>query len=141
MGGKGIQAVASSNGNILTNRELSVLALAGRGLTNEQIGVRLSISVRTVKATLHRACVKLGAHNRTEAAIRAVRRGALNVQDIFSTDELVDLLASLPPEVLLKAAERAGGGDGHGRWPFDGMRNEDGDGSQPEKAGGVECAC
>jgi len=55
--------------------ELTVLRLAGRGLTNKQIGVDLRIRDRTVQNHLANIYAKLGAASRTEAVTRAVQRG------------------------------------------------------------------
>jgi DNA-binding NarL/FixJ family response regulator len=61
----------------LTERELEVLALAGKGFTNKAIGVQLSISDRTVQGHLARIFTKLNAASRTEAVMRAVSLGWL----------------------------------------------------------------
>ncbi len=52
----------------LTERELSVLRGAARGLSNEAIGRELWLSPYTVKSHLHRIYTKLDVANRTEAA-------------------------------------------------------------------------
>jgi DNA-binding NarL/FixJ family response regulator len=59
----------------LTQRELEVLELAARGLTNHEIAQRLTISVRTVEAHLTHIYNKLGVASRTEAVVRAIQRG------------------------------------------------------------------
>lgn len=61
----------------LTERELEILALAGKGLTNKAIGVQLSISDRTVQNHLANIFDKLQAASRTEAVMRAVSLGLL----------------------------------------------------------------
>ncbi len=61
----------------LTQRELEILTLAGRGLTNKAIGVSLSISDRTVQNHLAHIFQKLQAASRTEAVMRAVALGLL----------------------------------------------------------------
>lgn len=61
----------------LTERELEVLTLVGRGHTNKAIGVQLSISDRTVQGHLARIFAKLQAASRTEAVMRAVSLGWL----------------------------------------------------------------
>ena len=59
----------------LTERELEVLALAGRGYTNKAIGVQLGISDRTVQGHLAKTFQKLDANSRTEAVMKAVSLG------------------------------------------------------------------
>jgi NarL family two-component system response regulator LiaR len=61
----------------LTERELEVLALVGKGFTNKTIGVQLGISDRTVQGHLARIFTKLNASSRTEAVMRAVSLGWL----------------------------------------------------------------
>lgn len=61
----------------LTERELEVLALVGKGFTNKAIGVQLGISDRTVQGHLARIFNKLNASSRTEAVMRAVSSGWL----------------------------------------------------------------
>jgi DNA-binding NarL/FixJ family response regulator len=55
-------------GEPLTERELSVLRGAARGLSNKAIGSELWLSPYTVKSHLHRIYAKLDVANRTEAA-------------------------------------------------------------------------
>lgn len=52
--------------NGLTTREGQIAGLAAAGLTNPQISVRLSISVRTVECHLARVYHKLGVRSRRE---------------------------------------------------------------------------
>jgi len=91
---------------VLTQREREVLVLVGRGLTNQEIAERLFTSTSTVKICLHQACVKLKARNRAQAVIMALKRGLLDTQEVYSLDELADLLASLGPEALDMVAQR-----------------------------------
>ena len=59
----------------LTEREMEILRLVGRGLTNREVGQQLYISDRTVQAHLSNIFSKLGVGSRTEAVMYAVRRG------------------------------------------------------------------
>ena len=61
----------------LTDRELDVLLLVGKGLTNKAIGVQLGISDRTVQGHLAHIFNKLQSASRTEAVMRAVSLGWL----------------------------------------------------------------
>lgn len=61
----------------LTERELEVLALAGKGYTNKAIGVQLGISDRTVQGHLAKTYQKLEANSRTEAVMKAVAQGLI----------------------------------------------------------------
>jgi DNA-binding NarL/FixJ family response regulator len=59
----------------LTNREREVMALAGEGLSNEQIARRLVMSTATAKTHVSRAMVKLGARDRAQLVVHAYESG------------------------------------------------------------------
>ncbi|MEV4625396.1 response regulator transcription factor [Micromonospora sp. NPDC049523] len=61
----------------LSPRELDVVKLAARGLTNAEIAARLFIAVGTVKTHLGSVQMKLGARNRVEIAAWAWERRLL----------------------------------------------------------------
>lgn len=61
----------------LTPRELEVLQLLAEGLTNQQIGTRLSLSPRTVKTHVQNLLVKLDMPDRTGAVARGFRLGLI----------------------------------------------------------------
>ena len=61
----------------LTPREHDVLLLVAEGLTNKEIGGRLSITEDTVKKHVQNIIWKLRAADRTQAAIMALRLGLL----------------------------------------------------------------
>jgi DNA-binding NarL/FixJ family response regulator len=64
----------TSGGTVqLTKRETEVLALVRAGLANKQIGRRLGISERTVKAHLTSVFQQIGVVDRTQAALWAER--------------------------------------------------------------------
>ena len=58
----------------LTGREQQVLDLVAEGLANKQIGRRLGITERTVKAHLTRIYQAIGVQDRTQAALWVQRR-------------------------------------------------------------------
>ena len=57
----------------LTERELGVLEHVAEGLTNKAIAKKLEISPSTVKAHVERVLAKLGAADRTQAAVMLAR--------------------------------------------------------------------
>lgn len=90
---------------LLTESERQVLGLVARGLVNREIADTLCVSTSTVKSYLHEACKKLKARNRAQAVILAFIRGYLDLREVYSLDELADLLSSLDPEALETVAE------------------------------------
>jgi NarL family two-component system response regulator LiaR len=65
----------------LTPREMEVLKLAAKGMTNQQIGQELVISVRTVQVHLSNVFSKMGVGSRTEAVLYGLRQGWLSLED------------------------------------------------------------
>jgi NarL family two-component system response regulator LiaR len=66
----------------LHQRELEVLKLTAKGLSNKEIASALSISVRTVQAHLVNIFTKLGVKSRTEAVVHALREGWFTIDDL-----------------------------------------------------------
>ena len=66
----------------LSERELQVLRLAARGMSNKDIASELCISVRTVQGHLSAIFNKLGVGSRTEAVFQAVKRGWLSLGEL-----------------------------------------------------------
>ncbi len=65
----------------LTERELEVLQLAAKGMSNREIGRQLTISVRTVQTHLTNIFNKMGVGSRTEAVVCALRKGWITLED------------------------------------------------------------
>lgn len=65
-------------GPALSPREVEVLRLVARGLSNVEIGQHLHITEATVKTHLLRAFAKLGVNDRTAAVTTALASGALD---------------------------------------------------------------
>jgi LuxR family maltose regulon positive regulatory protein len=62
----------------LSDRELEVLALIAKGLTNPEIASRLFLALNTIKGHTRSIYGKLGVHNRTQAVARARALGLLS---------------------------------------------------------------
>jgi DNA-binding NarL/FixJ family response regulator len=65
----------------LSERELEVLLMVARGMSNQQIAQRLFLSLSTVKTHVHRIISKLEVSDRTQAAVRAIKLGLVSVQE------------------------------------------------------------
>lgn len=63
----------------LSTRELDVLELVARGMTNKDIASELFISARTVQGHLRRVFEKLGVVSRTEAVTVSLARGLISL--------------------------------------------------------------
>lgn len=67
----------SSSDHPLSPRELEVLGLAAKGLTNKEIAYRLNLSERTIQFHLRSVFNKTTTNSRTEAVALAVSQGWL----------------------------------------------------------------
>ncbi len=63
----------------LTARQLEILEAVTRGLTNAEIATMLGIRQDSVKKLVMAVCEKIGASNRTEAAVIALRKHLLKI--------------------------------------------------------------
>jgi DNA-binding NarL/FixJ family response regulator len=61
----------------LTDREIEILSLVAKGLTNRVVGINLKISDRTVQGHIARIFGKLHASSRTEAVMRGISLGLI----------------------------------------------------------------
>ena len=64
----------------LTNAEVDVLRLVADGKSNKQIADLLSVTEATVKGRVKNILSKLGAEDRTHAAMIAVKRGIIDIR-------------------------------------------------------------
>jgi len=67
---------------VLSDREVEVLQLAARGLSNQDIANELCLSLRTVQAHLGHIFNKLQVSSRTEAVVRALKEGWITLGDV-----------------------------------------------------------
>ncbi|MGH3348852.1 MAG: response regulator transcription factor [Nocardioides sp.] len=63
---------------VLTQREREVLALVGRGLSNEEIGAELFLSPATARTHVSNAMGKLGARDRAQLVVIAYETGLVS---------------------------------------------------------------
>jgi len=66
----------------LTRRELEILVLVGRGLSNRQIASCLHVSESTVKRHLANVYPKIGVRCRGEAVRKALCEGWISAEDL-----------------------------------------------------------
>ena len=74
-----MQRVRSPGGGALSAREIEVLQLAARGLSNSEIARELFVSATTAKAHLVHIYAKLGVSDRTAAVTTALERGIIRL--------------------------------------------------------------
>jgi DNA-binding CsgD family transcriptional regulator len=91
--------------SILTKTERNILILCARGLPNAEIADRLFITRGTVKTLVNRAWTKLGASNRAEAVIFALKQREITICDICSPNEVAKDLTMLGAETIERMAQ------------------------------------
>jgi DNA-binding NarL/FixJ family response regulator len=69
------RGAVGTEADVLSPREMEVLGLMARGLTNRQIAAHLWISEATVKSHVSHVLAKLGQSDRTQAIVFAMRSG------------------------------------------------------------------
>jgi DNA-binding NarL/FixJ family response regulator len=73
------QIAEHSTDDALTPAEIRVLRLIAEGNANKEIAAQLSVSEETVKGQVRNILSKLGANDRTHAAMIGVKRGIIEV--------------------------------------------------------------
>jgi NarL family two-component system response regulator LiaR len=80
--GKPSNAIMSGE---LTEREIGLLRLMTRGLTNKEIAGELGLSIRTVQGHVAQIFNKIGVSSRTEAVVRGLQKGYITLEDVPQT--------------------------------------------------------
>jgi DNA-binding NarL/FixJ family response regulator len=71
---------------VLSARELEILLLASRGLSNRQIANRIALAEATVKRHMANVNLKMGVSSRGEAARKALSEGWITIEEITEQD-------------------------------------------------------
>jgi DNA-binding NarL/FixJ family response regulator len=66
----------------ISAKEMEVLSLAARGLSNKEIGAQLGVSEATVKSYFVDLFQKLNVRSRTEAIFVSLKSGMLSLDDL-----------------------------------------------------------
>ncbi len=81
-----IKEVEEGSGGVLSVREMEILVLVARGLSNTQIASTLTVSEATVKRHLANAYPKMGVSSRGEAVRMALFEHWITIEDITKQD-------------------------------------------------------
>jgi DNA-binding NarL/FixJ family response regulator len=82
-----VEEARDGSGGVLTVREMEVLLLAARGLSNRQMASSLRLSESTVKRHLANIYPKMNVNSRGEAVRKALSEDWITIQEITEEDE------------------------------------------------------
>ena len=68
--------------DLLTERETIILKMAAKGMSNNDIAEQLHLSARTIESHLGSIFNKLGVGSRTEAVIKAMKKGWFTLEEL-----------------------------------------------------------
>jgi len=71
-----------TSSEVLSDREMEVLRLAAKGMSNMEIADSLTLSVRTVQTHLRSIFNKLGVGSRSEAIVFGLKKGWLTLEEL-----------------------------------------------------------
>jgi DNA-binding NarL/FixJ family response regulator len=80
------------SGGVLSAREMEMLLLAARGLSNRRIASRIDLSESTVKRHLSNAYEKMNVHSRGAATRKALSENWITIREVTQDEEGADLL-------------------------------------------------
>jgi DNA-binding NarL/FixJ family response regulator len=75
------QQVKKEPVKLIGDRELEVLQLASKSLSNQEIADKMGLSLHTVEAHMRHIFTKLKVGSRTEAILLAIRQGWITIED------------------------------------------------------------
>ena len=78
----GVAPALSTSPSPLSEREMEVLKVATKGMSNKDIAGTLFISERTVQAHMRSIFNKLGVSSRSEAILRGLKKGWFSIEDV-----------------------------------------------------------
>ena len=81
-----LESTQDGSDGVLSARELEILLLAARGLSNLQIADRLTLAESTVKRHMANTYSKMGVGSRGEAARKALTEGWITIEEITEED-------------------------------------------------------
>jgi ATP/maltotriose-dependent transcriptional regulator MalT len=82
-----IEEARDGSGGVLSTREMEILLLAVRGLSNRQMASSLRLSESTVKCHLANIYPKIDVNSRGEAVRKALSEDWIIIQEITEEDE------------------------------------------------------
>ncbi|MBI4319310.1 MAG: response regulator transcription factor [Chloroflexi bacterium] len=77
-----VKPIRLGSGEQLTPREIALLKLAARGMSNKDIALQLGMNTRTVKGYLTNIFSKMAVNSRSQAIAQALKNGWLSVLDL-----------------------------------------------------------
>jgi ATP/maltotriose-dependent transcriptional regulator MalT len=86
MPGKMLKGTEEGVESVLSARELEIVLLAARGLSNEHIASSLHVAEATVKRHLANVYPKMGVGSRGEAAREALMREWITIEEVTQSD-------------------------------------------------------
>ena len=82
-----IKEVEDGSGGVLTTREMEILVLVARGLSNHQVAHHLNLSEATIKRHLANAYPKMGVSSRGAAVRKALFENWITIEEITQEED------------------------------------------------------
>jgi DNA-binding NarL/FixJ family response regulator len=79
IGAEGADGEEEETGSVLTDRELEILQIIAKGLSNNEAAKVLGLSKATIRTHLEHIYEKLDVTNRVEAVTEGIRQGIINI--------------------------------------------------------------